>query len=105
MSEKPYAENPPIIEISATAGKIAEGAIPAGKLNTPAPTILLTRLNTSLGIVAVPVPVPTTGLLLISLSAGAMRNGAANLFLTTSSGDIIDDGFRTVVTGGRRAVG
>jgi hypothetical protein len=30
--------------------------LPAGKLNTPAPTMLLMRLKTSLGIVAVPPP-------------------------------------------------
>ena len=31
--------------------------LPAGRLKTPAPTILLMRLKTSLGIVAVPPPV------------------------------------------------
>ena len=47
--------------IHSIAGKIADGAFPytatpQGKLNTPAPTILFTKLNTSFGIVAVPVP-------------------------------------------------
>lgn len=34
---------------------------PAGRLSTPAPTMLLTRLNISLGIVAVPPPVVAAG--------------------------------------------
>ena len=41
------------------AGTSAEGALPKaatpyGKLNTPAPTMLLTRLKTRLGMLAVP---------------------------------------------------
>ena len=36
--------------------------VPAGKLKTPAPTIDLTRLNTSSGMVAVPVPLPSSEL-------------------------------------------
>ena len=49
----------PMTAIIITAGMAAEGAlpkfaIPAGKLNTPTPTIALTRLKTSLGMVAVP---------------------------------------------------
>mmetsp|Transcript_36823 Transcript_36823/g.53839 ORF Transcript_36823/g.53839 Transcript_36823/m.53839 type:complete len:90 (-) Transcript_36823:246-515(-) len=40
--------------------------IPAGKLNTPAPTILLTKLKIKLGIVAV--PSPCTALLSVEAS-------------------------------------
>ena len=50
------------------AGTSAEGALPKaatpyGKLNTPAPTMLLTRLKTRLGMLAVP---PLLLLLLLS---------------------------------------
>ena len=61
INAKPYADAIPISDIKSMAGYMAEGAlpyaaIPAGKLSTPAPTILLTKLNTSLGIDAVPPP-------------------------------------------------
>mmetsp|Transcript_57359 Transcript_57359/g.139940 ORF Transcript_57359/g.139940 Transcript_57359/m.139940 type:complete len:337 (+) Transcript_57359:680-1690(+) len=61
INPKVYAEMTPINVMSTDAGIIADGALPnattpAGKLSTPAPTILLIKLKTSLGIVAVPPP-------------------------------------------------
>lgn len=55
----PYADKMPIPVIKERAGNKADGelpkaAIPAGKLSTPTPTMALTKLKTSLGIVAVP---------------------------------------------------
>mmetsp|Transcript_35577 Transcript_35577/g.86098 ORF Transcript_35577/g.86098 Transcript_35577/m.86098 type:complete len:268 (+) Transcript_35577:674-1477(+) len=52
INANPYPDNAPIIEISATAGTTADGAlanaaIPAGRLRTPAPTIPLTKLKQS----------------------------------------------------------
>eukprot|EP00978_Attheya_sp_CCMP212_P040958 scaffold229254_cov51-Attheya_sp.AAC.2 len=51
--------------MSTDAGMSADGAfpmaaMPAGRLSTPAPTMLFTRLNTSLGMVAVPLPTPAS---------------------------------------------
>jgi len=48
-------------DMKSTAGYIAEGALPyaampAGRLSTPAPTMLFTKLNISLGMDAVPPP-------------------------------------------------
>jgi hypothetical protein len=62
IKPKPYPDNIPNNVMNPIAGIIADGAfpyvaIPYGKLNTPAPTILLTKLNISLVIVAVP-PLP-----------------------------------------------
>jgi hypothetical protein len=48
--------------------------LPAGKDKTPAPAILLTRLKTSVGIVAVPPPVPASPPRGISAAASAMGN-------------------------------
>ena len=64
-----YAEMNPIVAIKTVAGNTALGALPnaampAGIARTPPPTIVLTRLKISFGIVAVPVPllVPPTKL-------------------------------------------
>ena len=51
----------PMMAINTVAGSRAPGAfpkaaMPAGKLNTPAPMILLTKLKISLGMDAVPLP-------------------------------------------------
>jgi hypothetical protein len=57
---------------------------PAGKDNTPAPAILLTRLKTSVGIVAVPPPVPASPPLGISaLGVSAIANFAIWFLLTS----------------------
>ena len=58
-----YPDIVPIIVINAIAGSNApallpNAAIPAGKLKTPAPIILFTKLNISFDIVAVPPPPP-----------------------------------------------
>lgn len=50
IRENPYPESAPMTVMRNVAGIMAEGAlpkaeIPAGRLNTPAPTILLTRLK------------------------------------------------------------
>ena len=59
MSQNPKPLNNPVRIINPYAGNNAVGwspnaAIPAGKPNTPAPTIALTKLKISLGMVAVP---------------------------------------------------
>jgi len=57
--ENPNPDSAPMTAIRATAGRTAEradpnAAIPAGRERTPTPTIAFTRLNTSVGMVAVP---------------------------------------------------
>lgn len=47
--------------------------VPVGKLKTPAPTIDLTRLNTSSGMVAVPVPLPSSELPSAEPAAATLR--------------------------------
>lgn len=59
MREKQYPEIQPKSAMRIDAGTTAEGALanaatPAGRESTPAPTMFLTRLKISLGIVAVP---------------------------------------------------
>ena len=49
---------------------------PAGRLSTPAPTMLLTRLNISLGIVAVPPPVAAGAPLAAAGSSGRASDDA-----------------------------
>ena len=53
--------------------------LPAGKLNTPAPTILFTKLNISFGMDAVPVPLtpPTLAPLVLLLSSGSIAAASA----------------------------
>jgi len=51
-----------MVAISSMAGSTADralpnAAMPAGRDRTPTPTIAFTRLNTSLGMVAVPPPI------------------------------------------------
>lgn len=58
----PNPDSAPMTAMSATAGRTAEradpnAAIPAGRERTPTPTMALTRLKTSVGMVAVPDPV------------------------------------------------
>mmetsp|Transcript_1559 Transcript_1559/g.2653 ORF Transcript_1559/g.2653 Transcript_1559/m.2653 type:complete len:103 (+) Transcript_1559:1313-1621(+) len=102
------------MQIKATAGSTAEGAfpnaaIPAGRDSTPAPTIDLTRLKISLGMVAVPVPAVEALLSAAASSSSAMRNGANGAFLAVESemmeDDTADEEDRTAVTGRRRADG
>jgi len=59
MREKQYPDMRPMNEMRTVAGMRAEGALPkaatpAGRDNTPAPTIFLTRLKTSFWMVALP---------------------------------------------------
>ena len=54
---------------------------PAGKLSTPAPTIDFTRLNTSLGMEAVPPPFDDSFPLLAAVAAAAASDDIANTIL------------------------
>jgi len=61
IKANPYELRQPMTVMRATAGTTADGALanaamPAGSVNTPAPTIDLTKLNTSCEMVAVPSP-------------------------------------------------
>jgi hypothetical protein len=69
--------------MSPIAGTTADGALPKaamplGKVNTPAPTMLLTKLKTSLGMVAVPVPAPAPAALSSSSEAALVAMDALN---------------------------
>jgi hypothetical protein len=83
MVANPCADSKPMAAMISTDGPTADrlpenAAIPAGRLSTPTPTIALTKLNTSLGMLAVPVPetAPACCLLLFAPPLPAPNLGA-----------------------------